>query len=234
MSISQGFRIGFNPLRRGLKSTHKNLSQTHQHPQVVEENLSTEILHHHMASLFQKELLPTIHINRFWVIPKHHQAYKWHLIVYPASHSVNDEISKTLCCLSYITMMMLFKIFIELVPNIHTSWKTNIRNTFCILPVHPAEWQLMSMEWNKEVYIDTCLPFGLWSAPIAEQWRVTLSPFYLNDFSHHGICFPTTCQQNLTTFQHVCLELYRNSLNNRKDWRSLNLPHIPGHSPGIS
>ena len=42
--ISKGFRIGFNKPPRGLKSAHKNLSGVLEHPQVVEEYMSLEIL----------------------------------------------------------------------------------------------------------------------------------------------------------------------------------------------
>ena len=43
--------------------------------------------------------------------------------------------------------------------------KVDIKNAFCILPVHPADRPLLGTEWRNMVYIDTCLPFGLHSAP---------------------------------------------------------------------
>ena len=69
------------------------------------------------------------------------------------------------------------------------------------------------------MYVDTCLPFGLRSAPklfniladllswIAEQWGVTFLLHYLDDFLTMGSASSTACQQNLITFQYICHEL---------------------------
>ena len=75
------------------------------------------------------------------------------------------------------------------------------------------------MEWRKHVYIDTCLPFWLRSAPklfniladllswIAEQCGVSLSLHYLDNFLTMGPAFSTLCQENLAIFQQICEEL---------------------------
>ena len=34
-----------------------------------------------------------------------------------------------------------------------------------MIPVHPEDCHLLGMEWNGKWYVDTALPFGLWSAP---------------------------------------------------------------------
>ena len=31
--------------------------------------------------------------------------------------------------------------------------------------VHPADWELLGMCWDGHYYVNTCLPFGLQSAP---------------------------------------------------------------------
>ena len=218
--ISQGFRIGFNHLPNELKPARKNLAGALQHPQVVEEYLSAELLHHRVAGPFTKDL-SFVHINRFGVIPKHHQPNKWRLIVdlsYPDHHSVNAGIPKSLCGLSYITIDNAIQKILELGPNTLLA-KIDIKNAFRLLPVHPADRHLLGMEWNKRVYIDTCLPFGLRSAPklfntladllawIAEQRGVSLSLHYLDDFLTIGPASSTLCQENLSTFQEVCREL---------------------------
>ena len=117
--ISQGFRIGFNHLPNGLKPARKNLAGALQHPQVVEEYLSAEFLHHRVAGPFTKDL-PFVHINRFGVIPKHHQPNKWRLIAdlsYPDHHSINAGIPKSLCGLFYITIDNTIQKILELGPN---------------------------------------------------------------------------------------------------------------------
>ena len=112
---------------------------------------------------------------------------------------------------------------------------SNIKHAFRLLPVHPADRHLLTMEWNQSVYIDTCLPFGLRSAPklfniladllswVTTQQGVTFSIHYLDDFLMSGPPDSTVCQQNLNTFTQVCNELgiYPWLL---KNWRA-HLPH---------
>ena len=43
--------------------------------------------------------------------------------------------------------------------------KIDIKHAFRLLPVHPADRHVLAMHWNNNIYIDTCLPFGLRSAP---------------------------------------------------------------------
>jgi len=63
-----------------------------------------------------------------------------------------------------------------------------------IVPVHSEDRWLLGMQWQGRVYVDTCLPFGLQSAPIiftaiadALEWivkahRVRILCHYLDDF----------------------------------------------------
>ena len=43
--------------------------------------------------------------------------------------------------------------------------KIDIQSAFRLLPVHPKDRHLLGMSWTDGIYIDTCLPFGLRSAP---------------------------------------------------------------------
>jgi len=43
--------------------------------------------------------------------------------------------------------------------------KIDIQSAFRLILVHPADRHLLTMEWKGSIYIDTCLPFGLCSAP---------------------------------------------------------------------
>ena len=52
-------------------------------------------------------MCPDVHINRFGVIPKNYQQYKWRLITdlsYKSGSSVNDGIPLQLCSLTYVTI----------------------------------------------------------------------------------------------------------------------------------
>ena len=69
------------------------------------------------------------------------------------------------------------------------------------------------------VYIDTCLPFGLRSAPrlfniladlltwSAEQRRISFVIHYFDDFLTVGLPSSDTCQQNLDILMQLCDDL---------------------------
>ena len=83
---------------------------------------------------------------------------------HPSGLSVNDGIPKPLYSLSYITMDSAITELFKLGWGVLIS-KVDIKSAFCLLLVHPADHHLIAMTWNKQIYIDTCLSFGLHSAP---------------------------------------------------------------------
>ena len=78
---------------------------------------------------------------------------------------------------------------------------------------------MLGMRWNNQIYIDTCLPFGLPSAPklfniladllswILQSKGVLPVLHYLDDFLTLGPPSTTTCVENLMTIKEVCLQL---------------------------
>ena len=167
LGLTDGFKIGFNNPTSKLHSAHKNLAEALQHSQVVDDYLKAEIAEHRVAGPFHKADVSDAHISRFGVIPKQHKPDKWRLIVglsHPVELSVNDGIPKELCSLSYISVDTAIDHIIELGTGTLLA-KIDIKSAFRLLPVHPSDRYLLAMEWNKGIYIDTCLPFGLRSAP---------------------------------------------------------------------
>ena len=75
---------------------------------------------------------------------------------------------------------------------------------------------MLGMRWNDGVYIDTCLPFGLRSAPklfniladllawIAKQNRISFLIHYLDNFLTMGPPSSPICQQNLNLLIRIC------------------------------
>ena len=45
------------------------------------------------------------------------------------------------------------------------SCKIDLKDAFRLLPVHSVDWNLPGIHWKQQFFIDTCLPFGLRSAP---------------------------------------------------------------------
>ncbi|XP_065917618.1 uncharacterized protein [Dysidea avara] len=163
----EGFRIGFKEQSTPLKSAKQNLSCALQHPDTVENYLIEVIALGRVAGPFQKSSVPQAHVSRFGVIPKHHQPNKWRLIVdlsHPTSGSINAGIPKELCSLKYITVDSAID-QIKCTGRGALLAKIDIKSAFRLLPVHPADRHLLSMRWKKQIFVDTCLPFRLRSAP---------------------------------------------------------------------
>ena len=88
------------------------------------------------------------------------------------------------------------------------------------IPAH-KDCHLLDMSWTDVIYIDTCLPFGLHSAPklfnimadllagILQQQEVTELLHYFDNFITIAPPPPMSfrCQQNLDTIKRVCTHL---------------------------
>jgi len=98
-----------------------------------------------------------VQVSRFGVIPKNYQPNKWCLIIdllHPRRHSVNDHIPKPLYILSNITVDDAVKAIMGLSP--HTLMtKVDIKSAFRLLPVHPADRNLLVMEWGNHIALST-------------------------------------------------------------------------------
>lgn len=219
--ISQGFRIGFRSSIHPLHSARRNLHGATLHPEVVDSYIKDELTLNRVHGPYSASQCPSVQISRFGVIPKSHQPNKWRLIIdlsHPQGHSVNDNIPKLLCSLSYITVDDAINAIMEYGPNTLLA-KVDIKSAFRLLPVHPADRHLLAMEWGNKIYIDGCLPFGLRSAPklfniladllcwIAQQNGISKPLHYLDDFLLIGPPQSPVCQHNLNTFMQLCTNL---------------------------
>jgi len=95
----------------------------------------------------------------------------------------------------------------------------DIKRAFHLLPVHLADRHLLAMNWNAQIFNDTCLPFGLRSAPkffniladllswILEQKGEYPLLFYLDDFLLISPPKSSACSNNLQIILEVCSHL---------------------------
>ena len=216
--LATGFKVGFAYHHASLKPAKKNLRSAMEHPDVVQEYLKNEIREKRVIGPFDKGTIPLAQINRFGVIPKSHQPHKWRLIVdlsYPRGNSVNDGVPKDLCSMVYVTIDDAISKILELGPEALLA-KIDIKSAFRLIPVHPADRHLLAMEWEGKVLIDTCLPFGLRSAPklfnimadllawILDVQGVSYLIHYLDDFLTIGAPGSSECERNLETLIQVC------------------------------
>lgn len=216
--ITTGFRVGYNLPATALKSAKKNMKSAYDHSKVVSDYLASEMADGRVVGPFLPFMVPNAHVSRFGVIPKSHQPNKWRLIV-DLSHShgksVNDGIQKDICSMAYISVDDAIRRIIALGRGTLLA-KIDIKSAFRLIPVHPSDRHLLAMEWQGFLYIDTCLPFGLRSAPklfniMADllEWillnqGVTFLLHYLDDFLTMGQPGTTVCQRNLHLLIEIC------------------------------
>ena len=223
--ISSGFRVGFSPHLSVPKSSKRNLISAQSHEKIIDDYLAEEMLAGRVAGPFTRDTVPHAQINRFGVIPKSHQPNKWRLVVdlsHPRDTSVNDGIPKHahLCSMSYISVDDAMQRVVTLGCGTLLA-KIDIKSAFRLtcIPVHPADRHLLAMEWKGAIYVDTCLPFGLRSAPklfniMADllEWillhqGVSSVFHYLDDYLTMGPPDTQVCHQNLRMLIEVCAML---------------------------
>jgi len=97
--------------------------------------------------------------------------------------------------------------------------RIDVKSAFQLLPIHPADRHLLAMKLKKQLYIDTCLPFRLQSAPklfniltdllswILEHQHLTPVMHYLDDFLTISPHDSPVCANNLQMIKDTCSRL---------------------------
>ena len=108
-----------------------------------------------------------IHTSPIGLVLKKGQCNQWRMIVdlsYPSDHSVNDGISRELSTLSYASVDDAIMQILALGQGTKLI-KIDLKDAYCIIPVHPTDVHLLGISWQGATYVDRALPFGLRSAP---------------------------------------------------------------------
>ncbi len=222
--IASGFRIGFGgslDLSRTRRS--RNLRSAYRHPGKVSEYLESELGAGRLLGPFtasEPSLPPDTWLNPFGLIPKCRQANKWRLIVdlsAPRGHSINDGIDPMLCSLKYSGLDEALLMVHRLGRGCLLA-KLDLKHAYRSVPVHPDDWHLLDMQWQKQIYLDAALPFGLRSASkifsaLADGllWVMACRSIkeglqYLDDFLLAGRRNSNECHEALTSVLATCRE----------------------------
>ena len=197
-----------------MHSAKNNLKSALDHPTVIDDYLHHELSLGRISGPYLASMCPDVHINRFGVLPKTNQLDKWRLVTvlsYTSRSSINDGISSELCSLTYITIDDAILNILESSKDTMLA-KIDIKSSFRLLPVHPADRHLLGMRWKDQIYIDHCIPFRLRSAPklfniladllarIAQNVGVSYLIHYLDDYLTMRPLASTVCQNNVNIF----------------------------------
>ena len=219
--IRGGFRIGFNYGKAACKPARCNLLSAETNPEVVAAYLQEEVALGRVVGPLPVGSIPGVQVSPFGVIPKGHTPGKWRLIVdlsSPSGCSVNDGIFPDLCSLSYINVDDIGRVVASLGRGTLLA-KVDLKSAYRIVPIHPEDRPLLGMQWKGGLYVDTCLPFGLRSAPkiftaladtlewCSKEQGVTHLFHYLDDYITMGGADSEECKANMVTLLATCNRL---------------------------
>ena len=215
--IAHGFHIGAVQ----FVSSRRNMPSVQQQPLLVAAHINEELVAGRVLGPLPPHLAKLTHTSSIGLIPKPHQPGKWRLIIdlsSPSGHSINDAISSDHCHMQYASVLDAARLIQQLGVGTLLA-KVDLKHAYRIVPVHPDDHPLLGLCWEKEVYIDTALPFGLRSAPkifsaladalawILQANGVSYQLHYLDDFLLLGPPDQQTCAQALHRTIQVCQEL---------------------------
>ena len=142
-----------------------NLLSTHMHPYIIQAQLQKEVDVGRIRGPFTVRPLPSLRCSSLGVVPK--KGNKWRMILHlstPFGSSTNDSISRESFSLQYSSVDDAVQFLVSLGPGTRMA-KADLKSAFSMIPVLPQDWELLYMQWQGAYYFDTCLPFGLRSAP---------------------------------------------------------------------
>ena len=128
------------------------------------------------------------------LVPKHDGGLRRiHHLSHPRGRSVNDYIPKDFSNIKYISIREVYTKILAAGRSC-VIIKKDIKDAFRNIPVSTQDQWLLGFEWEGRYYNETCLPFGLATAPflfnlfaegfhwILESWLQWEVLHYLDDF----------------------------------------------------
>ena len=176
--IWNGFQIGFDRRSHCVSAT-SNMRSALDNAAVIQEYLEKEVLLGRVVGPVDPERNPVgTQLSPFGVIPKSNHPGKWRLIVdlsSPEGLSVNDGIDGESCSLKYLHLDEVTDEIVKSGKGTELA-KMVIASAYRIVPVHPGDRPLLAVQWERTIFFDTRLPFGLRSAPkILQLWQMHCS-----------------------------------------------------------
>lgn len=214
-----GFRLGFQS-EVNCRSSVKNHPSAQEHPQVIRDFLKQQVETGHAIGPLDPNSCHGVVVSSLGVVPKATPG-KFRVIVdlsSPSGHSINDYLRREWTHVSYSSVDDAALLMHALGPGTLMA-KLDIRDAYRIIPVHPEERRFLGVLWDKQVYVDCQLPFGLASAPaifsalaealhwVLHQRGVRAIVHYLDDFLLLGSPGSLECTRALAITLATCQEL---------------------------
>ena len=195
----------------------RNLPSAFQHPHIIDAELAKECAAGRILGPFDSRPLTNLRCSGVGVVPKKHN--KWRMIMHlsaPVGKSINDFISRDDFSLHYTSTDDAVKLLLSLGKGARMA-KVDLKSAFRMVPVRKQDWQYLGIKWRDKFYVDTCLSFGLRSAPylfnqfadalewiLQENYGLQWLIHYLDDYFLAGPPNSTSCDNHLRFFLKVC------------------------------
>lgn len=151
--FAKGFKLGFKGPR--LSSSCNNLKSCLDFPNIVTDKLQAEITANRLKGPFLSRPFPTLQMSPIGLVPKKSQRdfRLIHHLSHPEGKSVNDFIDPSMKTVKYAS----FDDAVNLLQCGQGSYfaKTDIKNAFRLIPIHPTDYDLLGIQFQGEYYYDT-------------------------------------------------------------------------------
>jgi hypothetical protein len=161
--LLEGFTKGFSIHYSGprVHRDAKNLRSTALNPDVISAQIIKEIKLGRVAGPFSKRPFPNLIVSPIGLVPKKTPGeYRMiHHLSYPSGESINDFIDPDLCTVQYTS----FDEAVHLVQDLGRNcklFKSDIKSAYRLIPIRPADFELLGFSFNNFYYFDKALPFG--------------------------------------------------------------------------
>ncbi|CAB4027902.1 Cortactin-binding 2, partial [Paramuricea clavata] len=218
-TLISGFSFGFPLNYQGdIKSIEsKNLTSALQYPKIVDMKLDKELAANRLAGPFSSPPFNSFCVSPLGLVPKKTpgEFRLIHHLSFPKGVSVNDGIPSESTSVHYATVSDAIRLIKRAGPGCFLA-KTDIKNTFRIMPIHSEDYHLLGMKWWGLYYFDRCMPMGCSSScktfdifSTAVEW-IAQHKFNIDKLLHLLDDFlliaatHTQCRSNLDRFLNLC------------------------------
>lgn len=216
--FSEGFTIHYSGTREARECG--NLKSAVQNPEVVQKKLDKEIKAGRMAGPFDTKPFSNFIVSPVGLVPKRTTGdfRLIHHLSYPEGNSINSNIERQFCSVSYTSFDKAVHMIQDLGKNCKL-FKMDLKNAFRLLPISPSDFELLGISFKGKFYCDKALPFG---AAVSCQTFEKFSTFleavvsgkmpsgrllhYLDDFLGGDKTY-ATCARIMSIFSNTMSEL---------------------------
>ena len=153
--FKEGFRLNYTGPRQHFEC--ENLKSVFVLKDETMEKINKEVKLGRILGPFSKLPISTLRVSPIGQLP---EADGWRLITnlfFPFGSSVNSYINEEYCKVQYSSLDQILDKIFDLGPFAKLG-RMDIKSTFRLLIVNPADFDLLGIKLNGKYYIDKCLP----------------------------------------------------------------------------